>query len=149
VLVSVYVFVSVYVLISVYVFVSVYVLMSVCVLVSMYVFVSMYECEDVSVCVCQCMCVRSCAHHKRDDILQKSPIILRRLLIVAAPYVYVPLCVVGSLKLEVSSAKEPYKRGDILQKRPIILHVYVPICVEADYPRAFDMSSKAPSYEHV
>jgi len=27
---------------------------------------------------------------------------------------------VGSLKLWVSSAKEPYKRDDILQKRPII-----------------------------
>jgi len=28
---------------------------------------------------------------------------------------------VGSLKLQVSFAKEPYKRDDILQKRPIIL----------------------------
>jgi len=28
---------------------------------------------------------------------------------------------VGSLKSEVSFAKEPYKRDDILQKRPIIL----------------------------
>ena len=27
---------------------------------------------------------------------------------------------VGSLKLHVSFAKEPYKRDDILQKRPII-----------------------------
>ena len=31
------------------------------------------------------------------------------------------LCVVDSLKLHVSFAKEPYKRDDILQKRPIIL----------------------------
>jgi len=45
-------------------------------------------------------------------------------------YIYtynVPL--VGSLKLQVSFAKEPYKRDDILQKRPIILrsgrHVYL------------------------
>jgi len=31
------------------------------------------------------------------------------------------LRLVGSLKLLVSFAKEPYKRDDILQKRPIIL----------------------------
>jgi len=31
------------------------------------------------------------------------------------------LHVVGSLKLQVSFAKEPYERDDILQKRPIIL----------------------------
>jgi len=31
------------------------------------------------------------------------------------------LRVVGSLRLYVSFAKEPYKRDDILQKRPIIL----------------------------
>jgi len=31
------------------------------------------------------------------------------------------LHVVGSLKFQVSFAKEPYERDDILQKRPIIL----------------------------
>jgi len=31
------------------------------------------------------------------------------------------LWLVGSLKLQVSFAKEPYKRDDILQKRPIVL----------------------------
>jgi len=31
------------------------------------------------------------------------------------------LWLVGSLKLQVSFAKEPYKRDDILQKRPVIL----------------------------
>jgi len=31
------------------------------------------------------------------------------------------LRLVGSLKLQVTFAKEPYKRDDILQKRPIIL----------------------------
>jgi len=30
------------------------------------------------------------------------------------------LPLIGSLKLQVSFAKEPYKRGDILQKRPIL-----------------------------
>jgi len=32
------------------------------------------------------------------------------------------LPLVGSLKVQVSFAKEPYKRDDILQKRPIILN---------------------------
>jgi len=36
---------------------------------------------------------------------------------------------VGSIKLQVSFAKEPYKRNDILQKRPIILSIAVDICV--------------------
>ena len=31
------------------------------------------------------------------------------------------LRLVGSLKLQVAFAKEPYKRDDILQKRPVIL----------------------------
>jgi len=46
------------------------------------------------------------------------------------------LRLVGSLKLQVSLAKEPYKRDDILQKRPIILRSllfvatpYADVCV--------------------
>jgi len=35
------------------------------------------------------------------------------------------LRLVGSLKLQVSFAEEPYKRDDILQKRPIILRVLI------------------------
>jgi len=35
------------------------------------------------------------------------------------------LRLVGSLKLQVSFAKEPYKRDDILQKRPIILCMHM------------------------
>jgi len=33
------------------------------------------------------------------------------------------LWLVGSIKLQVSFAKEPYERDDILQKRPIILSI--------------------------
>ena len=65
-------------------------------------------------------------------LLQKRSIILRSLLIVISyPYDYrilrYPyqlmgwLRLVGSLKLRVSCAKEPYKGDDILQKRPMIL----------------------------
>ena len=37
------------------------------------------------------------------------------------------LRLLGSLKLQVSFAKEPYKRDDILQKRPIILRSLLPV----------------------
>ena len=53
------------------------------------------------------------------------------------PVLYVYMCMgclrlVGSLKLQVSFAKEPYNRDDILQKRPMILRslqvVATPYC---------------------
>jgi len=67
--------------------------------------------------------------YKRDDILQKRPIITlkERCFIrkVALPGSLVCamgwLRLVGSLKVKVSTAKEPYKRDDILQKRPMII----------------------------
>ena len=34
---------------------------------------------------------------------------------------------VGSIKVQVSFAKEPYKRDDILQKRPIILSILLTV----------------------
>jgi len=37
------------------------------------------------------------------------------------------LWLVGSIKLQVSFAKEPYKRDDILQKRPIILSILLTV----------------------
>jgi len=37
------------------------------------------------------------------------------------------LCLVGSIKLEVSFAKKLYKRDNILQKRPIILSMLLTI----------------------
>jgi len=73
--------------------------------------------------------------YKRDDILQKRPIILSILLTVATPYSGITrpvtnmgwLRLVGSIKLQVSFAKEPYKRADILQKRPIILSILLTV----------------------
>ena len=75
---------------------------------------------------------------KREDILQKRPIILRSLLIVAHIHLLCALdavvCVVtgwlwsvGSMKLYVSFAKEPYKRDNILQKRPVILSILLTV----------------------
>jgi len=46
------------------------------------------------------------------------------------------LRLVGSLKLWVSLAKEPYKRDDILQKRPIILRSLLSIALAIHCPRA-------------
>ena len=37
------------------------------------------------------------------------------------------LQLVGSIKLQVSFAKEPYKRDDILQKRPMILSILLTV----------------------
>ena len=72
--------------------------------------------------------------YKRDCILQKRPIILRNayvailirdthfaMVIKVAHFDMGWLRLVGSLKLQVSFAKEPYKRDYILQKKPIIL----------------------------
>ena len=92
---------------------------------------------------CECMRMYVCMHHSNHIILtsaeyrhfyrallQKRPRILRNLLIEASPYQMYHshhiihnmgwLRLVGSLKLQVSFAKEPYKRDHILQKRPII-----------------------------
>ena len=55
---------------------------------------------------------------QRDDILQKSHVILRSLLIVATPYISLAST---SSPIQISFAKEPCSRDDILQKRPIIL----------------------------
>jgi len=57
--------------------------------------------------------------YKRDDVLQKRPIILRSLLIVATPYLANNIRDVQLLLRVI--AKEPYKRDDVLPKRPIIL----------------------------
>jgi len=61
--------------------------------------------------------------------LRENPVTLQRFL--RSPHI--PLChpsvgwlrSVGSIKLQVSFAKEPYERDEILQKRPIIL---IPLC---------------------
>jgi len=66
--------------------------------------------------------------------------ILRSLLIIATPYHIKTeahanmgwLRLVGSLKIQVSFAKEPYKRYDILQKRPMILSIL--LIIATPYP---------------
>ena len=69
----------------------------------------------------------------KDDILQKKPISLRNLLIVATPYVHIPLQVVAEYRL--------FYRA-FLQKRPIILrsllivatpYVHIPLQAVAEY----------------
>jgi len=42
------------------------------------------------------------------------------------------LQLVGSIKLQVSFAKEAYKRDDILQKRPIILSIVLTVATPKD-----------------
>jgi len=74
--------------------------------------------------------------YQRDYILQKKPMILRSLLIVATPYIFLHVCerhtphqqthygvATISMLLEITGLfwKEPYKRDYILQKKPMIL----------------------------
>ena len=98
----------------------------------------------VCVCVCVCACVRVCVCFR--------VCVCVRLYACVCMYVCVFACVcmrhvmrccthtdvgwlrsVGSLKLYVSFATEPYKRDDILQTRPMYLHVcmyvYTGMCV--------------------
>ena len=39
------------------------------------------------------------------------------------------LWLVGSIKLQVASAREPYKIDDILQKRPLILSILLTVAI--------------------
>jgi len=75
---------------------------------------------------------------------------------------------VGSIKLCVSFAKEPYKRDDILQKRPVILSILltvatpyqhlahitkdvwwdVGVTVAVEFCRSYYMDN-VPQYEHI
>ena len=61
----------------------------------LYIYTHTYIHIYIDTCICMYVCVYICTHRW--------------------------LRLVGSLKLFVSFAKEPYKRDDILQKRPIIL----------------------------
>ena len=56
------------------------------------------------------------------------------------------LRLVGSLKLRVSFAKEPYKRDDILQKRPIILRSLLIVATPYVY---MYMSSSSHEYTNT
>jgi len=82
--------------------------------------------------------------YKRDDILQKRPMTLRRddcdmthytsLVTLDWHIVMGWLRLVSSLKWLVSFAKEPYKRDDVLQKRPIILKSLLIIATPYAFP---------------
>ena len=69
--------------------------------------VHVYQCVCVCVRACVCVSVLICKGVYKEDTPREGTMGWLRL--------------VGSLKLQVSFAKEPYKRDDILQKRPIIL----------------------------
>jgi len=48
------------------------------------------------------------------------------------------LWLVGSIKLQVSFAKEPYKRDDILQKRPMILSILLTVATPYNQNKLFE-----------
>jgi len=88
-------------------------------------------CVRVCVCVCVCVCVRAfvcvcvCARaracvrvcHDQRHILPETLDLSINFLSMCLPMGWLRL--VGSLKLYVSVAKEPYKRDEILKKRLI------------------------------
>jgi len=56
------------------------------------------------------------------------------------------LLVVGSLKLQVSFAKEPYERDDILQKRPVILRSLLIVATPYSETRSYMLLHEDASY---
>jgi len=107
-----------------------YVCMYECMYVCIYIYIYMYECmcACVHVCihafmyvymhVCVYVCVYVCRRHPG---MQRSMTCVNCALNVHETSKNMGwLRSVGSIKLYVSSAKEPYKRDNILQKRPMI-----------------------------
>jgi len=95
-----YIYVCVYMCIHIYVFTNTYV----CIYIYIYIYIYIQDFHTLCVCVCihalEYVCMGwlrlvgflkvkvffAKEPHKRDDILQKRPIILRSLLIIATPY---------------------------------------------------------------
>ena len=71
--------------------------------------------------------------HKRDNILQKRPIIVNLATAPLSPAETADefsmgwLRLVGSIKLYVTFTNEPYKRDNILQKKPLILSILLTV----------------------
>jgi len=85
----------------------------------------------VCVCVCACVCVRVCVYDKyvilRSDFTKMTSCIITKLHMSIDTWDMGWLRLVGSMKLQVSFAKEPYKRDYILQKTPIICSILLTV----------------------
>jgi len=82
-----------------------------------------WECVAVRYSVLQCVTVCNLTYrgvHKRDASSHIGRYTCFRTRYIHVSLDMVWLCLVGSIKLQVSFDKETYKRDDILQKRPII-----------------------------
>jgi len=88
----------------------------VCVSVCLCICVSAYFCVCVSMRMCVSVCMCPCVYARVSEWLLGGQ---------HAPMGW--LCIVGSIKLWVSFAKEPYKRDYILQKRPIIWSILLTV----------------------
>jgi len=75
----------------------------------------------------QCACMYVCISTYEHTCARLHRVCIRPYAHVHAQYTMEWLRLVGSLKLQVSFAKEPYKRDYILQKRPIILSILLTV----------------------
>jgi len=102
----------------------------VCFFASVCVPMCVYVCVCMCVCVCVCMCVCVCVQvlHLASNLSRLA----LALVIARHKSMYIYICVyiyrrmgwlrlAGSLKTQVSFAKEPHNRDYVLQKRPIFL----------------------------
>jgi len=95
----------------------------------MYILVYIYEYSLLCVCLCLRMHVRIFVYLPRSSTD------------LACLFAMGWLRLVGSIKLSVPIAKEPYKRDYTLQKRPIILSIRVPIAKEP-YKRDYTLQKR-------
>jgi len=143
--VCVQVFVRVYACVCVHVFIYVCTCVSVCVCVCVRQYVCMHACMHVRVFMCMCICMYACMCVRMYVYACMHVCLYVCMHVCMYLSVYICICacsehtgihvctdvsmnqamvwlrLVGSLKLYVSFAKEPYKRDHTLQKRPIIL----------------------------
>jgi len=90
-------------------------------------------CCSVFKSVAVCFSVFQCVAGKDADPIWQIAILVDSTSIIAAVGW---LRLVGSLKIQVSFAKEPYKKDDILQKRPIVLRSLLIVATPYHYSEA-------------
>jgi len=90
--------------------------------------ISIYFEYQLQVCVCVCERERACEY----------TYMIIYVLFITMEWLWL----VGSIKLYVSFAKEPYKRDDILKKRPVILSILLTVATPCAYQSTLSINCK-------